>query len=265
MSSNYQEPDRVPAIGFLREILLNNDLYFSELYLALGYLYKHIPSNETYRLIEVVDENLLVMQNVLTTKIEIILAKHISNIDMLLDSRGGGDTDCIGDSAWTDMQNRYHAVIVCRGRHNVNNSRERQNPDHLPVDAITLEKWEQAFNSVLMVTGLLDRNPTYSDKCLYMNDIAFRYSASLLSETYLSSKRLSVEKSVREIQKACHKRKLYPMDSRAIRKLITDIPAIKVMSSRGLKGEVSKLPQYPEVIPSATHDFENKTFYKEIF
>ena len=268
MSSNYQSPYKVPTVGFKHHVFLDDDMYYSPLYLALGYLYKHIPTNDHYRLVEVLNQNVLMMQNVRTAEIRMLMAKHLSNINAFLESRGACDAECIGDADWVDMNNKYHAVIAYNGHINHNDSEVRKTPALLPVDIEQIKEWAGIFKQHLSVTSLLSRGLTYNNKSLYMNNQALYYSRSLLGETYLNKSDMSIEKSVRYIQKACEKRKLRPMDERALRKKLTQIPDIAIMNTKGLKGEAPPIHTDMGVIPSATpstKEYMELDYYKEIF
>ncbi len=264
MSLNYKPPVRVPAFGAMHSVLIDDDMYYSPLHLALGYIYKHRPSGRQYRLIEIINPQTALMQSVDSKEMKLMPARYFVNIDAFNDSKGFSTTEYIGDAKWMDMQNRYHAILVYKEHSEHNNCDVRNSPIETLVDEATLIEWYKAFKSNYVRANLLERNRIFSDtptEFCYTNTAYTKWS---INDHYLNARKLSVEGTIRQAHLLYHKRRLYqtPTDN-ALRKLIANLPDIMVMNTRGYKGVAPLIDRPLGVIPKVVIETDEELDYYE--
>ena len=241
MFREYVPEYKIPQVNASLSLISCVDDFVS-IRLAVNGIYTSASTGRQYRLIEILNPTNIIMQDLDTKALSMQSVHSFMDEDYsvkstsrdFLDYADESKFEFIGDEKWLDMHKRYIAIMPMLRDPGERTMNQRVAETGIPKE--TLQHWINRFTDENQITDLLDRkrhwHPIRSG-LHYKNK--YRVDNAILN-FYLSKSKPTVEATVREVRKSCHKQKVNPPSDASVRSIIAQLPDVVVMQRRGLKG-----------------------------
>lgn len=207
--------------------------------MSLGGMYKKKSDNEEYQLIEYLEDiNQAVFKHLSSLKNYVLSVHDFKNVTTERDVLVQVDINDISDEDWQKAQKKYLAIKPLIGGAYDEYTGERgyeRRADETEVSARTLKRWVKAYKSTNSVASLLDKKRGWQSGKGRISKNLEKVIDDVINEHYLDIQRPSVEATIREVNKRCHKLGFSKPSKNTIRRRIERISERDFLRGRGYR------------------------------
>lgn len=207
------------------------------LHLTLGGVYKNKSNGQEYQLIEFVDTNQSLFKNLTTLKTELLSVLLFTNVQHNRQSIVSVDVDAISDEDWKKAQQKLVAIQpllnLDEGYQGVEGLTKRAEECH--VSARTLQRWMAAYLKTNSIASLIDKKRGWREGNRRISPAQQHLIDEVIKDYYLSIQRPTVQATIQEVFKRCHKQNIEKPSKNAIRYQIEQIDEKDFLKSRGYR------------------------------
>ena len=207
--------------------------------MSLGGVYRRKSDNEEYQLIEYLEDiNQAVFKNLSSLKNEVLSVHDFRNITNKSDVSVLVDLNEISDEDWQKAHKKYLVIKPLMGNaydEYIGDRGYERRAEETEVSARTLKRWVKAYKSTNSVASLLDKKRGWkSGKGRIAKDLE-KLIDNVINEHYLSKQRPTVEATIREVYKRCHRFSIVKPSKNTIRRRIERISERDFLQGRGYR------------------------------
>lgn len=164
------------------------------------------------------------------------------------------DLDEIADADWRIAQQRYAAIKPLIGKYVVGRDEAERRAKEVNVNAATLYRWLQRFNSCGTVTALIPLKRGWKEGNNRISPEAETIIEKTIKEYYLTDGRPTGQKTVTEVERRCSEAGIDAPSHMTIRARIAKISEKEKLRGRGFKEKAkNKFQPTPGSFPNADY------------
>ena len=207
--------------------------------MSLGGIYRKKSDDEEYQLIEYLEDiNQAVFKHLSSLKNQVLSVHDFKNVTTKSDVLIQVDINDISDEDWQKAQKKYLAIKPLVGGAYDEYTGERgyeRRADETEVSARTLKRWVKAYKSTNSVASLLDKKRGWQSGKGRISKNLEKVIDDVINQHYLDIQRPSVEATIREVYKRCHKLGFSKPSKNTIRRRINRINERDFLRGRGYR------------------------------
>lgn len=226
--------------------------------MLLGGIYKNRSEGQDYQLIEYLEDiNQAVFKNLSTLRNHILSVHDFKNVTTESNISVQVDLNDISDEDWQKAQKKYLAIkpLMSKAYDEYRGERGYQKrADEIDISARTLKRWVKAYQSTNSIGSLLDKKRGWKTGEGRIPNYLEVLIDDVINEHYLTIQRPSVEATIREIFKRCHKLGYDKPSKNTVRRRIEKISEKEFLRGRGYREKAKdKFTPKAGVFPNADY------------
>lgn len=203
----------------------------SRVVIAIGTIVLH--QGEAYRIAQVLDYATVIGIHTLTGRSAPLAVADLKPVQPEVAVVREMDLDTIADADWQTAERRYAAIQPLLTEVPLSRKQVEIRAGEVGVDAATLYRWLRRFNAFGVMTALIPRKRGWRYGSTRLSQSTEAVIVEVIRDFYLTSQRPSVQKSVTEVLRRCHKQGVELPSPTTIRDRLAKVDEKDALRGRG--------------------------------